>query len=149
MQKGIRKYINMTEKNMNQEFRLKNINEKKKFYVEKISQNELMIKTFYLSSINTLYNSLTNNWWVVEFWIILAVCLFSFCSYWVYSHFCVASLVGIAIGIKSSEKGLKICLKTVAMKEYESIFTKKKKKDSKIVLLAKSKLNSIQILVFK
>ena len=48
-----------------------------------------------------------------------------------------ASLVGIPIEIRSSATGLKM---------YKSIIKKKKKYD-KIVLLAKSKLNSIEVLI--
>ena len=49
-----------------------------------------------------------------------------------------ASLVGIPIEIRSSATGLKM---------YKSIIKKKKKKYDKIVLLAKSKLNSIEVLI--
>ena len=59
-----------------------------------------------------------------------------------------ASLVGIPIGISSSIIGLKICVITVGIKKYESIIKKKKKHD-KIVLSAKFKLNSIEVLISK
>ena len=64
-----------------------------------------------------------------------------------YSHFCFCFLVGIPIGIMSSALGLKICIIIAAIKKYKSITKKKKKKRDKIVLLAKSKLNSIEILI--
>ena len=51
-----------------------------------------------------------------------------------------ASLVGIPIGIM-------ICATTAAIKKYKSIIKKNKKKLDKIVLLAKSKLNSIEVLI--
>ena len=60
-----------------------------------------------------------------------------------------ASLVGIPIGITSSAIGLKICVANVGIKKYKSIIKKKKRKHDKIVLLAKSKLNSIEVLIFK
>ena len=60
-----------------------------------------------------------------------------------------ASLVGIPIGITSYSIGLKICAITVGIKKYKSIIKKKKKKHDKIVLLAKSKLNSIEVLISK
>ena len=60
-----------------------------------------------------------------------------------------ASLVGIAIGITSSAIELKICVITAGIKKYKSIIKKKKKKHDKTVLLAKSKLNSIEILISK
>ena len=55
-----------------------------------------------------------------------------------------SSLVGIPIGILSSEIGLKIFEITVGIKKYKSIINKKKKRHDKIVLLANSKLNSIK-----
>ena len=57
------------------------------------------------------------------------------------------SLAGIPIGITTSAIGLKIWALTVAIKKYESISKKKKKKHNKIVLSAKSKLNSIEVLI--
>ena len=60
-----------------------------------------------------------------------------------------ASLVGIPIGIKSSSIGLKICEITAGIKQYKSIIKKKKKKRDKIVVLEKSKLNSIAFLISK
>ena len=54
-----------------------------------------------------------------------------------------ASLIGILIGIMSFAIGLKICAITAEIKTYKSMINKKKKKHDKIVLLAKSKLNSI------
>ena len=60
-----------------------------------------------------------------------------------------ASLVGIPIGITSPAVGLNICVITAGIEKYKSIIKKKKKKHGKIVLLAKSKFNSIEILVSK
>ena len=61
-----------------------------------------------------------------------------------------ASFVGIPIGIASSTIGLKICVITAGIKKYKSIMKKKKKKKhDKIVFLAKSKLNSIEVLISK
>ena len=60
-----------------------------------------------------------------------------------------ASLADILIGITSSAIGLKICAIAAGIKKYKSIIKKKKKKHDKIVLLAKSKLNSIEVLVSK
>ena len=59
------------------------------------------------------------------------------------------SLVDIPAGITSSALGLKICVITAGIKKYKSIIKKKKKKHDKIVLLAKSKLNSIEVLISK
>ena len=60
-----------------------------------------------------------------------------------------ASLLGIPIGRTTSAIGLKICAITAALKNYKSIIKKKKKKHDKIVLLPKSKLNSIEVLISK
>ena len=57
------------------------------------------------------------------------------------------SLLGISIGIASSAIGLKICVITAGIKKYKAI--SKKKKYDKIVLLVKSKLNSIVVLISK
>ena len=60
-----------------------------------------------------------------------------------------ACLLGIPIGSTSSAIGLKICAIAAGIKKYKSIIKKKKKKDDKIVLLAKSKSNRIQVLLSK
>ena len=60
-----------------------------------------------------------------------------------------SSLIGIPIGIMSPAIGLKICAIAAGIKRYKSIIKKKKKKHDKIALLAKSKLNSIEVLVSK
>ena len=61
-----------------------------------------------------------------------------------------ASLVGIPVGITISASGLKICAITVGIKKYTSMIKKKKKKKhEKIVLLAKSKLSSIEVIISK
>ena len=54
-----------------------------------------------------------------------------------------ASLFGIPLGITSSAIGLKI---NAAFKTCNSLIKKKKKTHDKIALLAKSKLNSIEVL---
>ena len=61
-----------------------------------------------------------------------------------------ALLVGIPIGITSCALRLKICAVTAGIKNYKSIIKKKKrKKYNKMVLLAKTKLNSIEVLISK
>ena len=74
---------------------------------------------------------------------------FSFYDYWINFNFCFVSLISIPIGITSYAVGLKICAVTVGIKNYKSIIKIKKKKHDKIVLLAKSKLNSIEVVVSK
>ena len=58
-----------------------------------------------------------------------------------------ASLFGISIWITSSEIGLKMCTITAAITKYKSVI--KKKKHDKTVLLARSKLNSMEVLISK
>ena len=60
-----------------------------------------------------------------------------------------ASLFGFPIRTASSTIGLKICVITAGIKKYKSVIKKKKKKRDKIVLLAKSKSNSIEALISK
>ena len=59
------------------------------------------------------------------------------------------SLLGIPIGIKSSAIGLKTWAITAAITKYKSIIKKKEKTHDKIALFAKSKLNSIEVLLSK
>ena len=54
-----------------------------------------------------------------------------------------AFLVRIPVGITSSAIGLNIYVITAGIKKYQSIIKKEKKKNDKIVLLAKIKINSI------
>ena len=58
-------------------------------------------------------------------------------------------MLGIPIGITRIAIGIKICVITAGIEKYESIIKKKKKKHNKIVLLAKSKLDSIEVLISK
>ena len=60
-----------------------------------------------------------------------------------------AFLDAILIGITSSAIWLKIWLITTGIKKYYLIIKTKKKKHDKIVLLAKSKWNSIEVLISK
>ena len=64
-------------------------------------------------------------------------------------YLCFGSLVGILIGLTSSAVGLRSCVITVVIKKYKTITKKKKRKHDKIVLLEKSKLNRIEVLIFK
>ena len=58
-------------------------------------------------------------------------------------------ILGIPIGSTSSEIRLKFCLIAAGVKNYKPINKKKKKKHDDIVLLAKSKINSVEVLIFK
>ena len=65
------------------------------------------------------------------------------------SIFTFVSSVGIPIGIASSAVGLITCVIATEIKKRKLIIKEKKKKHDKIVLLAKSTLNSIEILIYK
>ena len=123
----------MAEENISQEFRLKNIDETRNYLIEEINRNELMSKKH--KKVCTTLN-------YIEHFLILASTITGCISI---SAF--ASLIGILIGITSSAIGLKICAITAGIKKYKSIIKKKKKKHDKTVLLAKSKLNSIGVLI--
>ena len=125
----------MTGENISQEFRLKNIYETKHYLIEEINQNESMSKK-HKKICTTLIS--------FEHFLILGSTI-TRCI----SVFAFASLVGIPLGIKSFAIGLKICAITAAIQKYKAIIKKKKKKNNKIVLLAKSKLNSIEVLISK
>ena len=60
-----------------------------------------------------------------------------------------ASLISIPIGLTSSTTGLKTCAITAGIKKYKSVIKKNKNKHDKIVLLAESKLNRIEVLISK
>ena len=64
-----------------------------------------------------------------------------------YFSFCFCFLSGISIGITSSALALKICAVTTGIKHINQ--SSKKRKISMIVLLAKCKLNSIEVLFSK
>ena len=59
------------------------------------------------------------------------------------------SLLGFPLEITGSAIGFKICAIATGIKKCKSIIKKKKKKHDEIVLLAKSKLNSIEVLISK
>ena len=120
----------MAEANISQEFRFKNINETRNYLIEEINRKELISKKH-----NKVCATLNN----IEHLLILGPTTDRCISI---SAF--ASLVDIPIGITSSATGLKICAITARIKRCGSIIKKKKKKYDEIVLIAKSKLNSIE-----
>ena len=124
----------MAEENISQGFRLKNIDETKKCFIEEINRNELMSKKH--KKVCLTLNYIEH--FILGSTIIGCVSISAF-----------ASVFDIPIGITSSAIGLKICAITAGIKKYKSIIMEKKKKHDKIALLAKSKLNSIEVLVSK
>ena len=125
----------MSEKNMNQEIRLKKINEIRIYLIEEINRNELMSKKH--KKVCRVLNYIDNSLTVLS---TITGCI---------SISAFASLVGIPIGITSSATGLKISVIVAGIKEFKSINEKKKKKHDKIVLISISKLNSTEVLISK
>ena len=58
-------------------------------------------------------------------------------------------MIVVTIGITSSVTGLKFSAITAGIGKYKLIIKKMKKNHGKIVLLAKSKLNYIEVLIYK
>ena len=106
----------MVEEHINQELRLKNIDETRNYF---LSKTLIYIKHFLI-----LDSAITG-----------CISISAF-----------ASLLGIPVGITSFAIGLKIYAITTGIK-YKSIIKKKKKRNDKIVLLAKAKLNTIEVLI--
>ena len=121
----------MTEENISQEFRLKNINVTKNYLIEEIHRNGLMSKKYKKACATLNY---------IEHFLILASTIIGCVSI-----FAFVSLIGIHIRIMTSTIGIKICAIIAGITKYKPII--KKKKYGKIVLLAKSKLNSIEVLI--
>ena len=125
----------MLEENMNQEFRLKKIDESINYLIEETSWNKLRSKKHkkgcsvfnYIEHLLTAISIITGSISISDF----------------------APLVGIPVRITSTTMGLKIWAITTGIKKYTSIIKKKKNKHNRIGLLAKSKLNSIEVLISK
>ena len=91
----------MVDENISQKFRLKNINQRRNYFLKEIEQNELMS---------------------IEHFLILASTVTGCISISAFS-----SLLGIFIGIMSSAIGLNICAITAGIKRCKSTIKKKKK----------------------
>ena len=92
---------------MSQEFRFKNIDETRNYFLEEIKQNELMSRKH--KRVCTTLN-------YIEHFLILAS-IISGCI----SISAFASLLGIPVRIMSSAIGLKICAIAAGIKRYKSI----------------------------
>ena len=122
----------MAEENIRQQFRFKNIDKTRNYFLEEIEQKELMSRKH--EKVCTTLNN-------IEHFLILPSTITGYLSISAFS-----SLLDIPIRITI---GLKLCAITAGTKKYRSIVKKKKKKHDKIVLLAKSKLNKIEVLISK
>ena len=121
----------MTDESISREFRLKNINETRNYYIEEISLNEMMSKRHEI--VCRVFNCVKN----------LLISVSTETGYVSISDF--ASLIGVPVGIVGSTIGLQIFVLTAAIKKYKTII--KKRKHDKIVSLANSKLNSIEVFI--
>ena len=125
----------MAEGNISQEFGLKNIGEAKNVLLEEQKKNKMIIKKLKKASTSLNY---------IAHFLILASTIA-----WCISISDFSPLIGIPIGIKRSAIGLKICAITTGIKNSKLIIKKKKKEHVKIVLLVKSKSNSIEFWISK
>ena len=109
----------MPEKSINQEFRLKKIDEIRNYLNQEINRNKLISKKHKKVCIVLNY---IDCFLIVTFKITGCVPISAF-----------ASLVDIPIGITSSTIGLKIFAITAGIRKYKPMIKKKKKKHDKIV----------------
>ena len=124
----------MVEENRSPKFRLRNIDETRNYFLEKIKHNELMSRKD--KKVSTTLNH-------IHF--LISISAIKECIS--ISDF--TSFIGNPIAITSSVIGLKICQINAGIKNYKSRFNKKKKKDDKILLVAKCKLNTLGVLISK
>ena len=103
----------MSEENISQEFRLKNINETRNYFIKEINENELMSKNH--KNVCRVFNYI-DHLLILVFTVTRCVSISAF-----------ASLVGIPIRITSSLIGLKICVITAEIKNYKIIIKKRKR----------------------
>ena len=125
----------MSEENISQEFRPKNVDETKNYLIKEINQNELMIKNH--KKVYIILNCFEH--------LPILISTVSGCV----SISAFTSLIGISIKITNSAIALKICLITPEMKKNKSIIKKKKRKHYEILPMTKYKLNSIEVLISK
>ena len=115
----------MSEDNISQDFRLKNIDKTRNYLNKQINRNKLMSKKH--KNVCTTLN------YIEHFFIsgsAITGCI-------LISAF--TSLISILVGIMSCAIGLKICVIAAGIKKHKSIIKKNKKKHDKIVLLSNSK----------
>ena len=113
-----------------QQFRLNKINEIKDYFVAEIKERELMSKRLskYIASFDYFDKSL----------IVLSVTTGSI------SIASFATVIGAPVGMMSASCSLAFSITTGFVKKFLKTIRNKKKKHNKIVMLARSKLNSIE-----
>ena len=123
---------NISKENMSLEFRFENIDEPRNYFIVEIDQND------WISKLHKKVCATRNYIEILASAVTLCLSISTF-----------ASLLGVLIGITNYAIGLKICAITVVIKRYKSIIKTNKKKHDKIVLLAETKLNNIDVLTSK
>ena len=124
-------YLNLSANiSNNQQFRLNKINEIKDYFIAEIRERELMSKNLskYIASFEYLDKSL-----IV---LLVATGSISIASF--------ATAIGAPVGIMSASCSLAFSITTGFVKKFLKTIRNKKKKHNKIVMLARSKLNSIE-----
>ena len=125
-------YPNLTPSPLNdqQQFRLNKINEIKDYFIAEIKERELMSKKLskYIASFDYSHKSL----------IVLSVATGSIAI----ASF--ATVIGAPVGIMSATCSLAFSITTGFVKKFLKTTRNKKKKHNKTVMLARSKLNSIE-----
>ena len=118
-----------------QQFRLNKINEIKDYFIAEIRGRELMSKSLskYIASFEYLDKSL-----IV---LLVATGSISIASF--------ATAIGAPVGIMSASCSLAFSITTGFVKKFLKTIRNKKKKHNKIVMLARSKLNSIESKISK
>ena len=125
----------MVGENTSQKIRLKNIEETINYIFEDNKKNGSMSKKH--ETVCTTQN-------YIEHFLILASAITGCVSISVFT-----SLIDIPIGIKRCAMQLKICTINAGIIKYKSIIKKKKNKHDETILFEKSKLNSIEVLIYK
>ena len=124
----------MAKENISQEFILNEIDKTRNYFIEQIKQNESLSKK--CKKICKILSYTTKHLLILASLIAWCVSISAF-----------PSLVGILMGIAISETKIKNYVITAGMKEYKSKIIEKIKKKDKIMLLAKTKLNTIKVCV--
>ena len=127
-------YLNANLSN-DQQFRLSKINETKDYFIAKIKERELMSKRLskYIASFDYFDKSL----------IVLSVATGSI------SIASFATVIGAPAGIIGASCGFTFSITSGFVKKFLKTIRNKKKKHNKIVMLARSKLNSIKSKISK
>ena len=118
-----------------QKFRLNKINESKDYFTAETREREPMSKILrkYIASFEYLDKSLT----------VLSVSTGSI------SIASFLTVIGVLVGIRSASCSLAFSITTRFIKEFLKTIRNKKKKHNKIVMLARSKLNSIESKIYE